>query len=289
MFSLAKILFPIDFSERSAAAAHCVAALASRFASEVTMLHVLPPPHYEFSALEAGGAVLNELFANRAAQVAKELDDYLAGDLKGVNLKRLLLEGDPARKIVEQAKADNAGMIVMPTHGYGSFRRFILGSVTAKVLHDAECPVWTGVHMEQPPGCPPAEIRKILCGVDLGPESGAALRWAGCMAEACGAALTAVHVIPALARSAGDRPSEFAQQLQAEAKVQLQKVIDETGVKAEMALATGDAAKAVCELASALKSDLMVISRGSAAGVFGRLRTNAYAIIRQTPCPVVSV
>jgi hypothetical protein len=32
-----------------------------------------------------------------------------------------------------------------------------------------------------------------------------------------------------------------------------------------------------------------VIGRGSAAGVFGRLRANAYSIIRQGRCPVVSV
>jgi hypothetical protein len=38
-----------------------------------------------------------------------------------------------------------------------------------------------------------------------------------------------------------------------------------------------------------LPADLLVIGRGSAAGMFGRLRTNAYAIIRQSPCPVVSV
>jgi hypothetical protein len=33
----------------------------------------------------------------------------------------------------------------------------------------------------------------------------------------------------------------------------------------------------------------VIIGRGSAAGDFGRLRTNSYAIIRQSPCPVVSV
>jgi nucleotide-binding universal stress UspA family protein len=41
--------------------------------------------------------------------------------------------------------------------------------------------------------------------------------------------------------------------------------------------------------AQAHNADLLVIGRGSAAGLFGRLRTNAYAIIRQSPCPVVSV
>jgi len=38
-----------------------------------------------------------------------------------------------------------------------------------------------------------------------------------------------------------------------------------------------------------LPADLLVIGRGSASGVFGRLRTNAYAIIRQSPCPVLSI
>ena len=103
MFSVDKVLFPIDFSERSAGAARCVKALTSRFGSEVTMLHVLPPPHYEFSALEVGGTVLNELFANRAAQVQRELDEYLVEEFAGTNPKRVLLEGDPAGKIVGQA------------------------------------------------------------------------------------------------------------------------------------------------------------------------------------------
>ena len=52
-------------------------------------------------------------------------------------------------KIVELAhESPDQTVILMPTHGYGPFRRFILGSNTAKVLHDADCPVWTGVHLE---------------------------------------------------------------------------------------------------------------------------------------------
>ena len=140
MFSLGRIVLPVDFSERSAGAARYVHALATRFASEVTLLHVLPPPHYEFSALEVGGTVLNELFASRVAQVGRELDEYLMEELADISVKRLLLEGDPARKIVEYVSSIHADLIVMPTHGYGSFRRFILGSVTAKVLHDADLP-----------------------------------------------------------------------------------------------------------------------------------------------------
>ena len=70
-------------------------------------------------------------------------------------------------------------LIVMPTHGYGPFRRFILGSVTAKVLHDADCPVMTGVHLEEAPPIDTIAFRHVLVAVDLGPQSAPALRMGG--------------------------------------------------------------------------------------------------------------
>ena len=148
MKSLTKILLPVDFSERSLGAARYAKTLADHFHSELTLLHVLTPPHYEFGALEIGGSMLTELYTNRAAQVEKELETFLAGELEGTEAKRVVVEGDPARQIVEYAHEEGVGLIVMPTHGYGPFRQFILGSITAKVLHDADCPVWTGVHLE---------------------------------------------------------------------------------------------------------------------------------------------
>jgi nucleotide-binding universal stress UspA family protein len=45
----------------------------------------------------------------------------------------------------------------------------------------------------------------------------------------------------------------------------------------------------VAQLAGKLKADLLVIGRKSASGVLGRLDMTAYSIIRQSPCPVVSV
>ncbi len=289
MFSLGRIVLPVDFSERSAGAARYVHALATRFASEVTLLHVLPPPHYEFSALEVGGTVLNELFASRVAQVGRELDEYLMEELADISVKRLLLEGDPARKIVEYVSSIHADLIVMPTHGYGSFRRFILGSVTAKVLHDADCPVWTSVHLEEAATAEVSEKRSVVCAVDLGPQSAKTLRWAAGMAKACGAELVLLHAIPAVERGGEELEGECGKQLRAEVETQLRALLDETGVQASITLTAGDPPKAVCDAVATAKAGLLVIGRGSAAGVFGRLRANAYALIRQSPCPVVSV
>src|SRR5579862_9717014 len=128
MKPLAKILLPVDFSERSLGAARYAKTLVDHFHSELILLHVLTPPHYEFGALEIGGSMLTELYTNRGTQVDKELETSFGGELEGLRPERVVLEGDPARQIVDYAEEHQAGLIVMPTHGYGPFRQFILGS-----------------------------------------------------------------------------------------------------------------------------------------------------------------
>ena len=57
---------------------------------------------------------------------------------------------DPATAIISFAETNGVDLIMMPTHGYGPVRSFLLGSVAAKVLHDARCPVWTSSHAGDP-------------------------------------------------------------------------------------------------------------------------------------------
>jgi nucleotide-binding universal stress UspA family protein len=205
----------------------------------------------------------------------------------GQDATQVVLEGDPAREIVDYAHEENFGLIVMPTHGYGPFRQFILGSITAKVLHDADCPVWTGVHLEEAPQVEVAPFRHIVCAVDLGPQSCKALEWATAMQKEFGARLTVVHAM-ASSPAAGPEAAR-ARDMELAVREDLGRLQQRFGTEAELAIEPGDPPKVVCEMAENKKAELLVIGRGSAAGVFGRLRTNAYAIIRQSPCPVVSV
>jgi nucleotide-binding universal stress UspA family protein len=177
-------------------------------------------------------------------------------------------------------------LIALPTHGHGPFRRFILGSVTAKVLHDADCPVWTGVHLEQAPKVGSIVFRSLVCALDLGPQSRKALAWAAAMAGEFKARLTLVHALPCIE----SRPGEyFDQELVADLAKSAREELEKLRAEAELVVEGGDAPHVVCGAAESRQADLLVIGRGSAAGMFGRLRTNAYAIIRQSPCPVVSV
>jgi nucleotide-binding universal stress UspA family protein len=282
MKSLAKILLPVDFSERSLGAARYAKFLADHFHSEITLLHSVTPLPYEFGALEGGGAMLSEIYSDRAEQAEAELQRFLCAELAGHNVNRVLLEGDAAERIVEYAHAEKVDLIVMPTHGYGTFRRFILGSNTAKVLHDAECPVWTGVHLQDAPAEIPVGIQSILCAIDLGPQTCRTLTWAAALQREFNASLKVIH-----AMACGDDPA--AEALEHSIREEVTRFEKSAGAQAELLLATGDASTAVCDAADRVRADLLVIGRGSAAGGFGRLRTHAYAIIRQSPCPVVSV
>jgi len=51
----------------------------------------------------------------------------------------------------------------------------------------------------------------------------------------------------------------------------------------------GDPPVTVSDVAASRKADLLVIGRGSGAGLGGRLRANAYAILRESPCPVATI
>jgi nucleotide-binding universal stress UspA family protein len=287
--SVSKILLPVDFSERSMAAARCAKPLVSHFQAELILLNVLPPIQYQFGPAELGGCLLTDIYTNRAALVDKDLKEFLADDLNGLRVTRVALDGDPAQEIVNYAQQQHVDLILMPTHGYGPFRRFILGSNTAKVLHDADCPVWTGVHMEQAAVSPTGPLRHILCAVDLGPQSQKTLAWAAWLQREFHACLSLLHVTAAHPHVSDGPQDAWRLQVSEAVAEELAHLQLSTGCHANVLIEAGEPAQVICATAQRLHTDALIIGRGSAAGVFGRLRTNAYAIIRESPCPVVSV
>jgi nucleotide-binding universal stress UspA family protein len=177
---------------------------------------------------------------------------------------------------------------MMPTHGYGGFRRFILGSVTAKVLHDAQCAVWTGVHLQDAPQ-ESAAIHSIVCALDLTEASDAPFSAAIQLAADYGAKLTITHAVPG-SEAIPERlmDVEFRQHLIQEARAKIQAMLASAGVSASACIESGNVHHVVNACAKAHKADLVVIGRARHNG-FGRLRTHSYAIIRDSPCPVISL
>jgi nucleotide-binding universal stress UspA family protein len=110
------------------------------------------------------------------------------------------------------------------------------------------------------------------------------------MAAEFGARLLLAHAIPSIEARPGDYfDTGLAAELASAAREELARLQHDLPAEVEAVVEGGDPPHVICRLAADRHADLLVIGRGSAAGVFGRLRTNAYAIIRQSPCAVVSV
>jgi nucleotide-binding universal stress UspA family protein len=279
----------VDFSEASRGAAHYARALAEGFGAKVKALRVLHTLDHTFAGLEGVGPGFDDFISNRLELARRDLAQFVGAELPST-AEAVVLQGDPAHQIVHFAQDQKANLILLPTHGYGPFRRFILGSVTAKVLHDADCPVWTGVHLAEAPPPETINFRSVLCAVDLGPQSHNVLCWAAQFAGRCEAHLTLLHVVPALdIGSARNIDGDWNVALTNKAWDGLRALQDRVGTRAEQLIESGQTAAAVRVAAEGKQADLIVIGRGATSGAIGRLRANAYAIIRESPCPVVSV
>ncbi len=147
-----KILVPLDGSQLSEQALPLATTLAEAINGEIILLRSLVLVHMMLPemAMEYDWSwPLDSEDSSRG-----EVTDYLT-NLQN-NLKRpdltvriLAVEGDEASAIVDAAEVENVDLIVMSSHGYSGFTRWMLGSVTEKVLHSAPCPVFV-VQSPQP-------------------------------------------------------------------------------------------------------------------------------------------
>ena len=286
MLTIKHILFPCDFSEQCSSAVPFVTAIARRFDAKVTLLTVNPPPWDEPpAALEAEAAVdTREL----AIESQSRLETMLVEEFSGFPVQAITKSGDPALRITEFAHNNKVDLIMMPSHGYGRFRSLLIGSVTAKVLHDAQCPVWTATHAEeqQPTNMP----RTILCAVDGMPQSLGVLEWASAFSREMGSTLKLIHVAPRISDALA-LPSEevLQEEVNQQARAKIESLQKSASVEAHLEIAVGSVAEAVAQAAEHQGANLVIIGRGSLQATLGRLRTHAYAIIHKSPCPVLSV
>jgi len=66
-------------------------------------------------------------------------------------------------------------------------------------------------------------------------------------------------------------------------------MLEELGARGEITIRTGDAPHVVREVAKESGANVLVVGRGRSEGILGGLRANAYAILRESPCPVAAI
>ncbi|MFN0169817.1 MAG: universal stress protein [Bryobacteraceae bacterium] len=270
--SIHKILAPVDFSRRAEGAVRSARRLAAHFDAELIVLHVMEPFHVDYAMVEPFEGSLRHLADENLAKKRAQLDAFLAHELEGVKVTRRIVEGDAAGEILQSSRRENTDLVVMPTQGRGRLHGLLIGSVTSKVLDESERPVLTGTHLEQDGGPNDWQFHNIHCAIDLGTRTGSVLGWGKAMAKEFGAKVTVLHV--------SSDP---------EAGSRVAKAVEAAGLQAETLIMEGEPHKLVSAAAEQLKADLVIIGRGTATSTLGRLRAQAYGIVRQAPCPVLSV
>jgi nucleotide-binding universal stress UspA family protein len=204
----------------------------------------------------------------------------------GVTRAPRIEDGDPANVIEWVAQTESTDLIMMPTKGVGRFRRLLLGSITAKILHDVSCPVWTSAH-EPDPGLPaPASYRSILCAVELNPESVVVFKTASLLAQAYGARICLLHVEPS-PREHGAQP--LAQSVSHAFEKAVSVGGTKIGVEPTVRILDGSVPEGIRRIAIEEAADLVVVGRGHEKGSLSRIWSHLYTIIRESPCPVLSV
>src|SRR5207237_3714751 len=122
-----------------------------RFGAEVTLLHAVDSPPLAYYGMDPAMSMAAAYAEAMAEHRKQEIHTFLSKELAGLVVNRISEPGDAAAAITGYVRSAGIDLIMTTTHGYGRFRRFLLGSVTAKVLHDAECDVWTAAHLEHAP------------------------------------------------------------------------------------------------------------------------------------------
>lgn len=147
------IVVPVDFSACSRKAAEEAITLVRGFGGNVIFLHVLDLAEYVYPAAYGGAPIIVPPLT--ADDIEPDWQLFLKDlELNGITWEKRTVEGRPALHIVDTAKACNADLVIMGTHGRTGFAHVLLGSVAEAVLRISDCSILTirpdAFHFELP-------------------------------------------------------------------------------------------------------------------------------------------
>lgn len=137
-----QILVPTDGSPASDAAIEHAIDLAQRYDATLHALYVVDGAAY--STLEAGADVVIDALETEGDAATRRVAD--AAEEAGIDCEMTVSSGTAYRSIREYVDDHDIDMIVMGTHGRKGLDRYLLGSVTERVVRTSDVPVLTVRH-----------------------------------------------------------------------------------------------------------------------------------------------
>ncbi|MSP82950.1 MAG: universal stress protein [Alphaproteobacteria bacterium] len=143
-----RILLAVDGSEHALLAADVACDLAARYEARLIILSVAKPVGK--MSVAARDYIQAEHLAGAPSYLLTDLARAALADVDGrarakglTNVKTVVREGNPARRIVEYAKEHDIDLIALGSRGLGDLEGLLLGSVSHKVATLAHCTVIT--------------------------------------------------------------------------------------------------------------------------------------------------
>jgi nucleotide-binding universal stress UspA family protein len=302
MITIRRILCPVDFSDHSTRALDHALAIAAWYDATVTVLHVSPVMPVAAYVSGSGLPAYVTMTADARHALVASMRQFVAREASASTPVEVeVAEGGIAETILSRANALPADLVVLGTHGRSGFNRWLLGSVTEKVLRTALCPVLT---VPRAVGdAVPVAFRRIVCAIDFSDCSMAALSYAMSFREEARAQLTVVHVIelpPDIPREVHETvlagPRNFAEYIalaEEEGRARLADAVRarlRPSITLDTVLAAGKPYREILRVASEHHADLLVVGvhgRGAIDRLF--FGSTTQHLVRQAACPVFTL
>lgn len=289
MFPYRRIVFPVDFSPANLAIIPFVNEMTTRFQAHLQLVRACAPE--VFYAAEFGWqiAASSPTTDDIVLSETERLNAFAAEHFPGLDTEVVVHSGHAIAVIEDVVRRNGTDLIMIPTHGRGLFRRLLLGSVTARLIHDLSCSVWTGCHLDPDSVRAHTPYKHILCAIEPGMESNHIVKAAERMAVAYGASLALVSAIEWPTDNPAIDPGNYWDRIRASAESTLAGYSRSLPIPASTHLVFGPIAQVLRDAAVQQKADLLVVGRGEAQSPLSGVLSNLYAIVRESPCPVLSV
>ncbi len=290
------LLCPVDFSDISRIALEWSLRFAKDVGGRVTALHVMDTAIFAVGNLAAVPGVVPQLRQVAEEQLARWKEEM---DLSHVQVE--LQEGAPDEAIVAASARPGVDLVVMGTHGIAGFQKFLLGSVTERVLHRIRVPLLTlSPKVEEAGGGNFVPPKTIVMGIDFGDEAGGVVRHGVWLAEHYQAKLIAVHAVPVpyvvlndkTLERLGARELERLQEiLTADRRKELSELLPETmSTEAQIVVRVGSPFETLVEQVQEHGANLVVLGAGGhGESGFRWLGSTCHKMVRSAARPVLVV
>jgi nucleotide-binding universal stress UspA family protein len=287
MLPFRKILFPVDYSEPCQAVVPYVKDMLRHFSAGLTLVHAYGP-----AAVFADHAIsLTDPSLPEKVQINQDrrLCEFAQELFPGEHVELIAELGEAGSVIDKVAHREGADLIMLATRGHGPLRRFLLGSVTAKVLHDLSAVVWTGIGSALTGHTPNIPYTSVVCALDQSAEAEGVLRAAAAFACSYRATLSILHVVETPPPSPEVDLGPIKKELIEAAHFNLRELKGKLDVEAPHTVLDTNVAEGVRQEVLRRQADLVITGRGHSQATFSRMWSHLYPIVREAPCPVLSI